>query len=131
MAIEYITLAAGLLTLVFAAKEVWLQRTLRRDGVRVVGTVERFERSSGDSEGGGSSLYPIVAFADAGGNVHRCRGASSRKWPIGREVPVIYPSGAPGKARIDMRSERGTVVALLLVAGLAFTSVSLVLIAKG
>jgi hypothetical protein len=128
----YVMLVAGPLVLVGAAVEARTQRRLRREGVRVEGTVVRHEVETDASTEGRSALFAIVAYPDAHGATHECRSVSSgtRNWPIGRSVPVVYLPQSPAKGRIDTASQRRMSVGVLLIVGLIFTALPLVLLAK-
>ncbi|MFF7755939.1 DUF3592 domain-containing protein [Streptomyces sp. NPDC007971] len=104
-----------------------MQRRLGRDGVRATGTVIRHDRETADDAGG---CFPVVAFTDAAGRTRERRSAHSgtRRWPIGRQVPVLYPPGAPQTAVIDTRAQKAAVAGVLVVVGAAFTVVPLLLL---
>jgi hypothetical protein len=130
MRFDIIFLAGGLLALVAAVKEAKTQRLLDRQGLRAVGTVIRYDRKQ-DPEGG-TSYYPVIAYADAQGIARETNSIVSgkRKWPIGREVPVVFLPQAPAKARIDTNFQRRARVVIPFLVGTVIITVAIVLMAK-
>lgn len=110
----------GLVVLGFGVRELFLQRRLQQEGVRVQGAVVRHVRRATSGRG---VRYAMVGFAHEDGASGEIKVTSSgtRQWPVGREVPVVYLPGAPSTARLDLSSERRTIARLFLVVGVGFT----------
>jgi hypothetical protein len=131
MPILIVLLVAGLAVLALGVREGRLHRRLRREGVRVTGTVVRYVRSPGD-DSPGQSLFAVVGFTDAAGNRAEVKATSSgTDWPIGHPVPVIHLPGAPATARIDLNSERRSRALVFALVGGGFTILPIVLLALG
>jgi hypothetical protein len=131
-----LSVLAGLACLVVQVREVRLQGRLQRQGIRVQGTVSRYQRewSSGKGEDGGWVTFAMVSFADADGNMHECKPTRSgvRRRPIGLAVPVVYLPDSPSTtARIDRRSDRRQRIILGFVASAVFIVFPFVLVAFG
>jgi hypothetical protein len=128
-ALLVIMLLSGPVLLLRAWHEVRVQRRLGRDGVRVTGTVVPHDRDTADDAG---VYFPVVAFTDAAGQTRERRSAYSgtRRWPIGRQVPVPYLPCTPQTAVIDTRAQKTAVVGVLTVLGAALTVVPLLLLVR-
>lgn len=63
------------------------------------GTVADFERRSSK---GGSSLYPVIEFATAAGEIRRFTTSGAGDYTKGQVVEVLYDPSAPDKARVNV-----------------------------
>lgn len=118
-------LVIGLSAMGYGVYEALLHYRLRRHGIRARGLVARYESSSGTG-GSGPTQHAVVEFVDDQGYIRelRVQGTGRSGLRVGGPASVIYLSGAPETARIDIawRSLRRIVPILAfgcLFAGLA------------
>lgn len=79
---------------IWSGVDAW---NLDNTGIRTTGRVV-------EHEGSGDASYPVFEFSDALGRSHAVRAAiSAGNYPVGSEIPVIYPEDRPLTARIDDR----------------------------
>ncbi|MFG2847147.1 DUF3592 domain-containing protein [Kitasatospora sp. NPDC048296] len=66
----------------------------------------------------------------AAGQTRERRSAYSgtRRWPVGRPVPVRYQPDAPQTAVIDTRAQKTAVIGVMVLVGTTFTAIPLLLL---
>lgn len=87
--------ASGCLTL----RCQWIVRSsVSTDGTVVANRKEQIQVKGGEQV----SYVPTVEFFDPQGNAHRIEPSSGTReaTPIGAKIPVLYPPGEPGNARV-------------------------------
>lgn len=109
----------GFALLTFGVREVLVQRQLRRDGIRVWGTVVRHNSA------GGQVVTAVVSFTDADGRWDEVESPTGGDWPVGRRVPVVR---LDGMAQIDLGAQRRLRSFALWFAGALFVLVPIAIL---
>ena len=134
MGLSVFLLILGLPCTFMGGLAVRQQTRLRRKGVRVMGTVTRFETGASSS---GVSYTPVVRFSTQAGKEVESGTRVEMPWkrpPVGTVVPLIYDRANPDLVEIDTWARRGleTVFGLLmLLAGVAMMVVGIVRLIQG
>ncbi|MFJ4440337.1 DUF3592 domain-containing protein [Streptomyces sp. NPDC088923] len=94
---SFIFLVASFIPILFAFREVRVQRHLKHHGTHARGRVVSHNAAH-------DTVFAIIGFTDAYGTRYTFQSQSSgvRKLPLGREVPVRYEAHNPNIARIDL-----------------------------
>jgi len=95
----------------------YISWTLEQNGVAVVGTVVRLEKSS-DSDGGCCVYSPVIEFAanDQTYSFESNNASDPPAYNVGEQVPVIFDPADPATAQINKWSERWLMPIILIPA---------------
>jgi hypothetical protein len=125
-----LTLVAGLGVGCFGAVQWRRIRQQRRAGVAAVGTVVSHDRIFDD----GPVYSPVITFVDEGGTKHQFTGSTRTSWRVhrvGQEVPVTYPPGQPGAAKLSSATHVAVAAGLPLAFGVVFAVLGLLGLLRG
>jgi hypothetical protein len=93
-------LALGLVCLLLGGYLAWRTLAFNPSAVAVTARVVSYHEYQDDGE---RRFRPRVRFETSDGAIHTVTGQmgyTSRRYAEGAELPVLYPEGAPGEARI-------------------------------
>jgi len=109
-------MALGVGCLLLAGYLAWQTLSFAQDAARTTGEVVSYlERKDGDA----TQYRPYVRFRSADGSIITVGGqlsASSKRFAIGTQVPIVYKVSTPTEARIALFTDNwlGACVALLV-----------------
>ena len=110
--------ALGVGCLLLGAYLSWVTLSFARDGVRATGEVVSYLENRVDGE---VKYRPRVRFRTATGDIITTSGqlsASSQRFAIGTQVPVVYRAAKPTEARIATFTDNWLGASLAAVIGL-------------
>jgi len=129
--IGVVLIVFGVLALAAGAREVRSQRTMRREGIRSVGTVLRYiTYQSRDTESPGPRYAPVVRYRDEHGQIREFEGkiqTSIQRPAVGQSVRVVQRRGRPGSARLDTAGNKALSLVMPLGIGIVFLAVALIM----
>ncbi|MGP3972734.1 DUF3592 domain-containing protein [Streptomyces sp. 8N114] len=127
----WLFLLAGPVIIGIGIREAALQRRLLREGIRTDGLVVRHRIKQ--SLGKKPAYFAVVNFVDAQGNQHEfeCNVSGVKGLPVSSRAPVLYLSGAPKSARLDLSSKRIGGTVLVFTIGIVWTALPIWLLSNG
>lgn len=129
--IGYALIIGGVLALLGGVLEVRTRARMRRDGLRLVGTVQRHHAyRSRDTDSPGPTYAPVVRYQDERGQIREFESkvrTSVRRPSVGQQVPVIYLPGRPESARLDTAGRNALSLFLTFGIGTVLLAVALIM----